>query len=581
MMKPSMLRAAIALAVLASIARPAAALWDHAHGDSANTGFADVATLPATKPSATIGKIGTFAPGAGPVIGPDGTVYLGNLEGRLLAFHADGSPAWHRDLPSGEAIVASPVVDTDGSVYVVGESIARDTRSSPPVVNYSSELHKFNAGGAWLWHTQFPERYATYHAYEGHGLTSAPPNIWRSGSDMAVMVPAVYVTPGGYDLRLIAFSSDGAVLADQEVTHVAFTVTGGNDKPEWLNVACMIPIAGLVGCFAPPFPQEDYHPSDRLPANANPPLPGIAVFHNPSGGAPWVVVADRAHDIVGYTFERGAFREGFRAHDDARLMETSPAVFPDSRTMVGTDTGIATFLGQNAKDLAIVSGGPQPVAAPPARLTNGEVVVVLHVDGLQVLQGAHIASMLGIDAESIAAAAVSRTHVFVSVPSGLITYDPAVDKRAGVFRWKGGGESTPAIGADGRVYALAGGLLHVFPGPQSNLAAAALGSGKAQGLAGETQPQAGGGAQDGTAPLPSSQTFQPPLAKDGTRLYACQDLSGNGCGAPVAASFCQQQGFAKAAKLDSHSEMVKAETLDGQLCTKKKCKVFDLIVCTR
>ena len=39
--------------------------------------------------------------------------------------------------------------------------------------------------------------------------------------------------------------------------------------------------------------------------------------------------------------------------------------------------------------------------------------------------------------------------------------------------------------------------------------------------------------------------------------------------------------FAKAGKIDSQPEKVKAETLDGELCTKKKCKVFDLIVCTR
>ena len=112
--------AAAGLAATLSIAatHPAVALWDHAHGDSANTGFADVTTVPATKPSTVAGKIGTFAPGAGPVIGPDGTVYIGNQQGRLLAFHPDGSAAWHRT--SRRAKSASPVVDADGSVYVVG-----------------------------------------------------------------------------------------------------------------------------------------------------------------------------------------------------------------------------------------------------------------------------------------------------------------------------------------------------------------------------------------------------------------------------------------------------------------------------
>jgi hypothetical protein len=55
-----------------------ASTWDHFHGDAANSGFANVDTLPATRASAAVPNIGTYAPGSGPVIGPDGTVYLGD-----------------------------------------------------------------------------------------------------------------------------------------------------------------------------------------------------------------------------------------------------------------------------------------------------------------------------------------------------------------------------------------------------------------------------------------------------------------------------------------------------------------------
>ncbi len=62
-----------------------------------------------------------FAPGVAPVFGPDGTVYLGDEQGVLFALHADGSIAWKQQLGPGQSIQASPVVDTDGSIYVVGE----------------------------------------------------------------------------------------------------------------------------------------------------------------------------------------------------------------------------------------------------------------------------------------------------------------------------------------------------------------------------------------------------------------------------------------------------------------------------
>jgi outer membrane protein assembly factor BamB len=52
--------------------------------------------------------LGTFATGAGPVIAPDGSVYLGRQEGKLIGLHADGKPFWSRDVDPGESIVASP-----------------------------------------------------------------------------------------------------------------------------------------------------------------------------------------------------------------------------------------------------------------------------------------------------------------------------------------------------------------------------------------------------------------------------------------------------------------------------------------
>src|SRR5262249_58603895 len=97
--------------------RPAAAAWDHAHGDSANTGFARVVTAPALTPHQTI-QLGALAPGAGPVIGPSGMLYVGTMHGKVLAFQPDGTPAWTKLLPLGDPFLAAPVVDPEGAVYL-------------------------------------------------------------------------------------------------------------------------------------------------------------------------------------------------------------------------------------------------------------------------------------------------------------------------------------------------------------------------------------------------------------------------------------------------------------------------------
>lgn len=80
---------------------------------------------------------------------------------------------------------------------------------------------------------------------------------------------------------------------------------------------------------------------------------------------------------------------------------------------------------------------------------------------------------------------------------------------------------------------------------------------------------------------PTSQTYKPPRLASGLRLYACQTLDSDVCKRPVADMFCQQQGFARADRYDTGKAKGPAETLGGETCTDKKCKVFDKIVCVR
>jgi hypothetical protein len=136
-----------------------------------------------------------------------------------------------------------------------------------------------------------------------------------------------------------------------------------------------------------------------------------------------------------------------------------------------------------------------------------------------------------------------------------------------------GGTITPAIGPQGHVYAMASNVLFVFPPPQATAAPLV---GEPGGTTVNTDP----GQPPATV---ASQRFNGPVTPAGDRLFACQELDGDDCGKSinkaVALAFCQQQGFAKLDKFDTETRKGKAARLDGQFCSKNKCKVFDEIVC--
>src|SRR5262245_24149254 len=176
---------AVCAAMLAALVLPARA-WDQAHGDSANTGFVDVRTRPARLPSRKLENLGQTAPGAGPVVGLDGAVYLGTREGKLHAFNPNGEPRWTASLPSGYTLQASPAVGVGKTIFVVAGRVARDHSDSDGEVvqRFDSLLLRFDPAGTLLSRTPFPthepERYGT-------GATSAPPMLWRSEGREVVM----------------------------------------------------------------------------------------------------------------------------------------------------------------------------------------------------------------------------------------------------------------------------------------------------------------------------------------------------------------------------------------------------------
>ena len=553
-----------------------AAAWERPHADGANSGFADVRTVPAAAPAVVPG-IGTYAAGAGPAIARDGTVYLGNKEGQLIALQPDGTRKWSRSITTGYSIVAAPVVGSDGSIYAVGTRTVKNQQVDPPLVRYDTSLYKFTPAGALAWETRFPN------AFDGP-TSSAAPNIWRiPGESDVVIVPFDYKNrlTGGYDTNLIAISTTGAILDTVKVKTVVYQVTGGSDLPSW----CLIPVVNL-GCligpdFNPSGGEYVEDPATKLPENAVAPRPGVAIVRYSSVIEPFILVSNQFQDFVGYSFSNREFRELFRVHDESRSLLSPPMVMADGHTVISTagdkGKGSIAFLGPNGVAWAPVKGPLSYAAA--TRLADGRTAIVELGRRMTILNGKFQERTVPLPGESIVSAAASRTHLFVSTAGSFLTYDPSTWEKRAEISWVGGGTFTPAVGPLGHVYGMASNVLFVFPPP----APAAAGSKVAvpEGpLVFNPTPQVAA-----PATTPASKRYSGPTTNDGHRLFACEELDGDDCGKStnkaIALAFCQQQGFTQVAKVDTETKQVKAARLDGQFCTRNKCKVFDEIVCKK
>jgi hypothetical protein len=83
------------------------------------------------------------------------------------------------------------------------------------------------------------------------------------------------------------------------------------------------------------------------------------------------------------------------------------------------------------------------------------------------------------------------------------------------------------------------------------------------------------------APTPAggSNRYDDPTGPNGMQLYACSEVGGDKCGRNVALGFCKTQGWVKVGKYAVDNKKVQAVTLAGEVCSKKRCKVFEYIEC--
>jgi hypothetical protein len=194
-------------------------------------------------------------------------------------------------------------------------------------------------------------------------------------------------------------------------------------------------------------------------------MPGVAIRPNPQGGAPLVMVTDGRQDKIAYAFSpQSGFSQVARSTHTMRTFTTPPVVQGNGNTVTGTLDGYLTFTARDFAQLAAVRGLGTLTAAP-TRMADGRLVVISREGRISVISGGDITWQSQLVGQSIASAAASCTHLFVSSTDEFVTFDAKTMLPAAKLAWIGGGLSSPVIGSGGYVYAIASDNLFVFAPP--------------------------------------------------------------------------------------------------------------------
>lgn len=287
------------------------------------------------------------------------------------------------------------------------------------------------------------------------------------------MAPVKYIGTVGESINLLAFSTTGVLMANKEISFEPYEITGGAGfgGPSWLptciamnwwNLGYPCMIVGLLSGNLAHFESPEVGPPL---AGAGFPLAGVAILPDPQGGRPRVVATDRKHAKAVYAFSpETGFTELSRS-TTGRYFTTPPVVRTDGMTVVGTLEGYLTHTAANLREGLLVSGFG-PLTAAPTRHRDGSLLVVSRDGYVTKIKGGVRSWLQYPGGSSIASAASSCTHVYVSTTDAFATFDARTMQQVGRISWYGrGGLSAPVIGMGGRVYVISNHTLYVFPGP--------------------------------------------------------------------------------------------------------------------
>ena len=397
-----------------------------------------------------------------PVVGPDGTVYIGTVNGRLVAVNpANGRVTWRTEVAgTGELAVRTPAVADDGTIYCLCTSlnVVRDHRpgaAGRTERGVRSVLAAVGPNGSVRW--RMPVRTLSDLVGSGsvNGLFRGVPRVLSGPGGIArVIFAGTYWVVGPYPefnenatgpvaVRVLAIVDEQGrflLFHSYEEFHVEIELGGGG-----------LDLSGATA-EAPP---------SRLPSNAAPCSEMPVVLGAFPATDPLTIVAPGVHGLYAFRWSetQGALTgaPAFFALDQAF---PGPAAFPNG-LLAGRHRNSVTFIDLDT--FTAVGAEPTYVYGPATVAGGLRHMYFLAREGvlLAVNSDGAVWKRRDLDGGSVAFPALSANHVHVSTTKGLLTFSLDLDDMAFVAM-DGGGYSSPAIGSDGTVYAAAGSKLLAF-----------------------------------------------------------------------------------------------------------------------
>ncbi len=407
--------------------------WRYFHGDLPGEGFRNVRSGFAISPAWISESLPIVS--SSPVIGRNEqgleVLYVGTVDAQLVAVDAmSGSILWKLSLDglSEKAqVTSSPALGPDGDILIAATRELDGGR-------LQTTLHKVDRQGHLRWS----------YAFLDQGFSTGSPKVFvHDRQTLVVAVAAVPATPGKGRSELLVLRDLGQRVELLARKPLGDCPAGGGDstgrRRTWLGLTF--------------FPA----PAAGLPGNGFlDPTPAVVA----SRAKPLIAVADNVCRIEAYEWDGRELAVVWQASHDARAL-SSPAVVSGNLLVIGNGRGllVAHDVETGVKMWEYDAG--EPVLATPAGSLKGLVFVVsetqMHAlsgaNGIPVIQ-AGSPQRFRLPGVSRSSPAVTADCVYVATHE-MVTVSHDFKAHSHNTGFAGTGFSSPAVGGDGSVYAVA------------------------------------------------------------------------------------------------------------------------------
>ena len=417
--------------------------WGHFHGNLPSQGIQQVDSGFALS-SSWISKPYPIT-SSSPVIGTDfqdkEIIYIGTADGRLLALRSeDGTQKWTARLgPAGSEtrVISSPSVSDQRNIYIISNRKIGDD-------NFQSTLHKIDQFGNQRWSYTFPD----------NGFATGSPKVMTTLKETLIFVylsVGMVEKPQG-ELFVLRDVGKRVQVADRKplATCRSDLVISGSGRDDLLQF--YEDTWNLVGMLSPVYSERDV----ILPDHFIDPTVAIVIGRE----KPLIAIADNVCSIGAFEWDGTGLsvlwrqEHSFEKHSSAAISANGLMVFgrQDGKVQAyDVETGVKIW----------EYDAGQPVFATPGIATEKFVFVVSkdHIQVLNVADGSLVhddqsTGKLPLHGVTHASPAVTANRVYLSAFEMLtVTYD--LKTRGHDTNFHGNGLSSPAVGSDGAVYAVA------------------------------------------------------------------------------------------------------------------------------